>query len=460
MATAKLPRLFSQMFIRRYGCEVRDLKQIMADKIPCELERMKKFQKQCKNVTVGNLTVNMIFKGMRGVVGLISDISLLDADQGIRFRGYSIPELEVELPKGPGGLQPLPEAIFWLMLTGEIPTYEETTWLSQEWARRAQLPDYVYKILNNFPVDTHPMTQLSCALSSLNRESSFAKAYTRGIRKNQYWEYTFDDAMDLIARIPVIASIIYRNIYKNKSKVPPPDLDAHWALNFACMIGCESDDCIEMLKLYLTIHSDHEGGNVTAHTSHTVASSLSDVYLSYASGLNGLAGPLHGRATQEVLDWLTTLQKEFGKEVTDNQLKAFIKKTLVAGKIIPGYGHAVLRKTDPRFLSIQKFCQTHFPDDPLFKLVSQVYKVVPPMLKQTGKVQNPWPNVDAHSGVMLQYYNIREMNFYTVMFGVSRCLGVMAYLIWDRALQMPIERPKSITVSKLMKMVDYNPDSC
>lgn len=82
------------------------------------------------------------------------------------------------------------------------------------------------------------------------------------------------------------------------------------------------------------------------------------------------------------------------------------------------------------------------------------------MLKQTGKVQNPWPNVDAHSGVMLQYYNIREMNFYTVMFGVSRCLGVMAYLIWDRALQMPIERPKSITVSKLMKMVDYNPDSC
>lgn len=310
MATAKLPRLFSQMFIRRYGCEVRDLKQIMADKIPCELERMKKFQKQCKNVTVGNLTVNMIFKGMRGVVGLISDISLLDADQGIRFRGYSIPELEVELPKGPGGLQPLPEAIFWLMLTGEIPTYEETTWLSQEWARRAQLPDYVYKILNNFPVDTHPMTQLSCALSSLNRESSFAKAYTRGIRKNQYWEYTFDDAMDLIARIPVIASIIYRNIYKNKSKVPPPDLDAHWALNFACMIGCESDDCIEMLKLYLTIHSDHEGGNVTAHTSHTVASSLSDVYLSYASGLNGLAGPLHGRATQEVLDWLTTLQKE------------------------------------------------------------------------------------------------------------------------------------------------------
>lgn len=311
MATTKLPRLFSRMFVRRYGCnEVRDLKQIVAEKIPSERERIKTFLKHCSKASIGDLTVNMVFKGMRGVVGLISDISLLDPDKGIRFRGHSIPQLEDELPKGPGGQQPLPEAIFWLMLTGEVPTYEEVAWLSKEWASRAQLPDYVYKILNDFPKDTHPMTQLSCAVASMNRESSFAKAYTKGIRRSQYWEYTFDDAMDLIAKIPVIAAVIYRNIYKDGSKVPPVNLEGHWALNFACMMGCESQDCVEMLKLYLTLHSDHEGGNVTAHTSHTVASSLSDVYLSYASGLNGLAGPLHGRATQEVLQWLTKLQKE------------------------------------------------------------------------------------------------------------------------------------------------------
>lgn len=122
--------------------------------------------------------------------------------------------------------------------------------------------------------------------------------------------------------------------------------------------------------------------------------------------------------------------------------------------MIPGYGHAVLRATDPRYICQREFAQKHLPDDPDFKIVSDLFEIVPPILKATGKVQNPWPNVDAHSGVLLQYYGLTQPKYYTVLFATSRALGVMASLIWDRALGLPIERPKSITTEALMKMFE------
>lgn len=201
------------------------------------------------------------------------------------------------------------------------------------------------------------------------------------------------------------------------------------------------------------ICSDHEGGNVSAHTVHLVGSALSDPYLSFAAGMNGLAGPLHGLANQEVLVWLQKLRKELGDSAGEEQVKEFIWKTLKSGQVVPGYGHAVLRKTDPRYTCQREFALKHLPDDPLFKLVSNIYKVVPPILTELGKVKNPWPNVDAHSGVLLQYYGLKEMNYYTVLFGVSRALGVLASLVWDRALGLPIERPKSMSTDGLMKAV-------
>jgi len=192
---------------------------------------------------------------------------------------------------------------------------------------------------------------------------------------------------------------------------------------------------------------------VSAHTVHLIGSALSDPYLSFAGGMNGLAGPLHGLANQEVLVFITKLMEQVGADLTDDQMKDFVWKTLKSGQVIPGYGHAVLRKTDPRYIAQREFALKHLPDFPMFKLVSQIYKVVPPILLETGKVKNPWPNVDAHSGVLLQYYGMKEMSYYTVLFGVSRALGVMASLIWDRALGFPIERPKSMTTEGLMKIV-------
>jgi len=439
------------VFVRN---ESTNLKEVLAAKIPVEQENVKNFRKEHGNTKIGEVTVDMAYGGMRGIKGLVTETSVLDADEGIRFRGYSIPECQKLLPKAPGGTEPLPEGLFWLLATGDVPTEAQVKALSKEWASRADLPAHVVTMLNNFPSNLHPMSQFSAAITALNSESKYARAYGEGVHKSKYWETTYEDAMDLIAKLPPVAATIYKNLYRDGSGIGALKNDKDWSANFCSMLGYNDEKFIELMRLYLTIHSDHEGGNVSAHATHLVGSALSDPYLSFAAGMNGLAGPLHGLANQEVLVFLTKVVKEIGLNASEDQLKEFIWKQLKSGQVVPGYGHAVLRKTDPRYTCQREFALKHLPDDPMFKLVSTIYKVVPPILLETGKVKNPWPNVDAHSGVLLQYYGMKEMNYYTVLFGVSRALGVMASLIWDRALGLPLERPKSMSTKGLMKLVN------
>ncbi|KAF4010462.1 hypothetical protein G4228_001544 [Cervus hanglu yarkandensis] len=444
-----------------------NLKDILADLIPKEQTRVKTFRQQHGKTVVGQITVDMMYGGMRGMKGLVYETSVLDPDEGIRFRGYSIPECQKLLPKAKGGEEPLPEGLFWLLVTGQIPAEEQVSWLSQEWAKRAALPSHVVTMLDNFPTNLHPMSQLSAAVTALNSESNFARAYAEGVNRAKYWELIYEDCMDLIAKLPCVAAKIYRNLYREGSSIGAIDPKLDWSHNFTNMLGYTDAQFTELMRLYLTIHSDHEGGNVSAHTSHLVGSALSDPYLSFAAAMNGLAGPLHGLANQArlfcsmsfsracfLLVWLTQLQKEVGKDVSDEKLRDYIWNTLNSGRVVPGYGHAVLRKTDPRYTCQREFALKHLPQDPMFKLVAQLYKIVPNILLEQGKAKNPWPNVDAHSGVLLQYYGMTEMNYYTVLFGVSRALGVLAQLIWSRALGFPLERPKSMSTDGLMKFVD------
>merc|ERR1719472_555733 len=237
----------------------------------------------------------------------------------------------------------------------------------------------------------------------------FSKAYSEGVHKSKYWDATFEDSMDMIAKLPVVAATIYNNLYREGTAPCPIDPSKDWSHNFTEMVGYKDPMFTELMRLYLTIHSDHEGGNVSAHATHLVGSALSDPYLSFCAGMCGLAGPLHGLANQEVLIFLEKVVKSVGLDSTDDQMKDFVWSLLKSGQVVPGYGHAVLRKTDPRYTCQREFALKHLPDDKLFKLVSQLYMLVPPILLETGKVKNPWPNVDAHSGVLLQYYGMKEM---------------------------------------------------
>lgn len=427
------------------------LRERLEDLIPEKQKQIKEFRKEHGNTKVGEVTVDMMYGGMRGIKGLVTETSVLDPEEGIRFRGYTIPECQDLLPHAEGGAEPLPEGLFWLLVTGEIPTEEQVKALSSEWATRADIPSHVTNMIKNFPSTLHPMSQFSSAISALQSESKFAKAYADGVHKTKFWETTYEDAMDLIAKLPTVAAAIYRNTFYD-GDVAPIDSDLDWSANYANMMGYTEPEFIELMRLYLTIHSDHEGGNVSAHTTHLVGSALSDPYLSFAAGMNGLAGPLHGLANQEVLVWLTRLQEQVGVGVSDTDLREFIWDTLASGQVVPGYGHAVLRKTDPRYTCQREFALKHLPDNSLFKLVSQLYDIVPGVLLEQGKAKNPWPNVDAHSGVLLQHYQLKEMSYYTVMFGVSRALGVLSSLVWDRALGLPLERPKSMSTDGLIKL--------
>lgn len=431
------------------------LKEKLFEKIEQHRPRTEKLVKDHKDVVVDNITIGQVIGGMRGVKSLVTDISYLDPNEGIRYRGYTLPEVFKKLPKPKNAEMPYVEGLFYLLLTGDIPSDKEVSDVADEFNKRRILPRYVYEVIDSFPCCSHPMTIFSSAIMTLQRESFFTKKYDAGMNKKDYWDPTFEDAMNLLAKLPEIGAYIYAKLYRDGNRIQSdPSLDL--AGDFAHMMGKEKpyDD---VSRLHFIIHADHESGNVSAHTGHLVASSLSDVYLSIASMINGLAGPLHGRANQEVLKWLQEVYDKMGGKIpTKKEMQQFVWDTLNAGHVIPGYGHAVLRKTDPRYMIQREFSLKHLKDDPLFKYVDLLYKVVPPILREQGKAKNPWPNLDAQTGVIQWHYGVTEYDFYTVLFGIGRSIGITANIIWDRALGYPLERPKSVTTAMLEEIAQKN----
>ncbi|MEM6395564.1 MAG: citrate (Si)-synthase [Bacteroidota bacterium] len=431
------------------------LKKIFAERALELFKELRALSKEHGDMTVGEVTVKQVMGGARGVKMMLWETSNLDAIEGIRFRGRTIPELKKQLPAGPQG-EPKPEGLFWLMLTGDVPTEGEVDWLAGEWSRRSTLPDGTLAVLDALPDDTHPMVQFSIGVMAMQKDSVFMRRYAEGMPKTEYWDAYYEDTMNLLARLPRIAAYIYRKTFHGGEHIEP-DHTLDWAANFAQMLGNDDADFKSLMRLYLTIHADHEGGNASAHTTHLVGSTLSDPYLSFAGGMNALAGPLHGLANQEVIRWILEMNESLGTDSpTKEQIAQYVQDTLDAGKVIPGYGHAVLRQPDPRFTAQKVFAEGYIKGDPLVNTVWNIFDVVPEILKSLGKVKNPWPNVDAHSGALLMHYGIKEFSYYTVLFGVSRALGVLAAGCWSRALGMPIERPKSVTSGWLKNYIAEN----
>lgn len=428
------------------------LKERLEQKIEAWRPRTTRLLKEYGDKKIGEVTVAQAIGGARGVTCLVTDISNLDPEEGIRFRGYTIPEVLAKLPKPKGRQMPYVEAQVWLLLTGELPNEEEALDIVETFKRRSRLPHYVIDVLRAMPSDTHPMTLLSAGVLAMQRESVFAKAYEEGIDRHELWGPTYEDALSIMAKLPTLGAYIYRMKYRGDTPIAArADLDM--GANFAHMMGIP-EPYDDVARMYFILHSDHESGNVSAHTGHLVSSALADPYYAISSMLNGLAGPLHGLANQEVLRWIQGVMKRMGgRTPTETEMADFVAETLDAGQVIPGFGHAVLRKTDPRYMAQREFCLEHLPDDPTFKYVNMLYKVVPPILKQRGKAKNPWPNVDAQSGVIQWHYGLTEYDFYTVLFGIGRAIGVLSNIIWDRALGYPIERPKSLTTEKLEELV-------
>ncbi len=433
-----------------------ELKLKFKEKSDALKQEMRALLKENGTRKVDEVSLSQIFGGMRGIKAMIWETSALDPFEGIRFRGYSIPQLREMLPRVDGGKEPLPEGLFWLMLVDEIPTTEQVRWLSQEWERRRNIPDHTFKVLDSLSPDTHPMTQFIIAINSMQSNSIFSLRYAEGMGKQDYWDAMYEDTMNLVASLPLVAAYIYRRSFHNNEQIAPAE-NMDWAANYGHMLGVsDHPDFSDLMRLYMTIHADHEGGNASAHTVHLVGSTLSDPYLSLAAGMGSLAGPLHGLANQEVIKWIYEMVDSLGTtKLTDEQISDYIHATIESGKVIPGYGHAVLRQPDPRFTAQKSFAEENIKDaSDYVNIVWQLFRLVPPILQDLGKVKNPWPNVDAHSGAILVYYGLKEYGYYTVLFGVSRALGVLSQLCWSRALGFPLERPKSVTYKWVKEFLD------
>lgn len=417
------------------------LKNKLLSLIPAWREEIESLLKAHGDTKISEVSMAQAYGGMRGVKGMVCDTSEVPPDKGLLIRGIPIGELTEKLP----------EEIFYLLVTGEMPDSDALKDLQNELSQRAEVPNYVWKVLEAMPKDSHPMAMFNTAILVLERESVFRKQYSEGIKKTDYWIPTLEDALNLIAKLPAIGAGVYRMRFEKGDRIPS-DKNLDWGANYVRMLGLEDKEgkFASLMRLYLVLHSDHEGGNVSAHACHCVGSALSDAYYAVSAGLNGLAGPLHGLANQECLAWILMVHEKFKGVPTDEQIKKFAWDTLNSGKVIPGYGHAVLRVTDPRFTAFRAFGLKHMPDDPIFAIMNKVFEIVPGILLEQGKAKDPWPNVDAGSGSLLYNFGMKEFSYYTVLFSVSRALGMLSQLIVNRALGAAIERPKSVT-TKWMK---------
>ena len=412
------------------------LKNELKNQIPIVQDEIKQLIKEKGDEKISDVSVAQAYSGLRGIKAFVCDTSSVSAEKGLIIRG--IPLLEIT--------HILPEEVFFLLLTGKLPDSTELNDLKDEFSTHLNVPDYVWNVLDEMPDDAHPMTMFNTGILAMQGESVFRKRYDEGMPKSEYWEAILEDGIRLLAKLPALGAGIYRMRF-NKGDRIAPDSKRDWAGNFVHMIGLpdETGDFHKLMQLYFMLHCDHEGGNVSAFASHTVASALSDPYYSVCAGLNGLAGPLHGLANQECLKFVLNVRDQFNGLPTEDGLREYCWSRLKSGRVIPGYGHAVLRCPDPRFSAFVKFGQDHIKGDDVFGIVDLLFKVVPDVLQEHGKAKNPWPNVDAASGSLLYYYGLKEFNFYTVLFSISRTMGMISQMVWERALGIPITRPKSVT---------------
>jgi len=420
------------------------LKQELRKQIPRVQNEIKQLIIDKGDEKISDVTVAQAFSGLRGIKAFVCDTSSVSADKGLIIRG--IPLVEIT--------HILPEEVFFLLLTGRLPSKDELTDLKKDFSSHLEVPDYVWRVLSEMPDDAHPMTLFNTGILAMQNESVFRKKYDAGMSKTEFWEAILEDGIQLLAKLPTLGAGIYRMRFKKGDRISP-DSNKDWAGNFVHMIGLPDDtgDFHKLMQLYFMLHCDHEGGNVSAFASHTVASALSDPYYAVTAGLNGLAGPLHGLANQECLKFVLSVRDEFGGVPSEEELKKYCWERLNNGRVIPGYGHAVLRCPDPRFTAFIKFGQEHIKDDDVFSIVDRLFNVVPDVLQEQGKAKNPWPNVDAASGSLLYYYGLREFNFYTVLFSISRTMGMISQMVWERALGIPITRPKSVTTDWIRNTV-------
>lgn len=432
-------RLFSALLLKKFEETLVPLR-----------ERMTVLKKDHGQVEVGKCTINQLLGGMRGVKALFSQTAHLDPYLGVHYQGRTLPELRSKLPAWDH--EPMAEGVFWLLMTGQIPTEEEVESLRLSFLKLSALPESCYSTVMSLPRSLDANAMLNIGLLSLQSSSKFAHAYGQGsLRKTDFWLPMLEDAMSITAKLPRLASLVYAHKYNKFLGTISTDQDL--AGNFCSQLGFNQPELCEVFRLLYLLFADHDGGLVSSHTCHLVGSALSDAYLAISAGIAASGAPLHATAIVSKVDWLLTIQKELGELPAETALNDFIVKHVQAGQRIPGYGHAVLKTTDPRFMTLKLMAERYCPHDSLNRLVASCYRVVPHILMAKG-VKDPWPNVHAQSGALLYGLGFKQYEFFPVLISVFRTLGQLSSIVQSRALMLPIERPDSMDLHAIVEALN------
>ncbi len=367
---------------------------------------------------------NHLDTGLRGIPVGTCLTSYVDPIEGVHYVGYPVGDL-ADLEE---------EDVIYLLLHKTLPSTKESAEFRKELAHRGEeMPTGALRVLETLTTGSgHPMDWLAIGIMALGA------AETTGDAKV--------DSLNLIARLPELMARIFLLRGGKPEDLRPRETKLGLVENFVHMLGIDGDEAERMnrvLRFFFILHMDHGGGNLSTFSGKAVASGKASVYASLASAMNALSGPLHGRANQACLEFV----QRIGTSDHD-EIEAFVRSELAARRPIYGFGHGVLRAEDPRARLLIELGSEICPDDENFQTVTALREVVPPILQEIPKINNPYPNVDLASGSLLHSVGFRKPDYYTTFFGWARVAGICAQILDERNARdgrgVPIYRPKYI----------------
>tara|TARA_B100000609_G_scaffold48204_1_gene37283 strand:+ start:1146 stop:2312 length:1167 start_codon:yes stop_codon:yes gene_type:complete len=378
------------------------------------------------------LTESHLDIGMRGIPVGTCRTSFVTPEEGVHYCGYPITEL--------AGMAP--EDVVYLLHNKELPTSEQSEAFRNELSRRAEIPGDLGPIFAALPREGHPMDWLSVGIHTLGMWDC----------KNDWRE----DALNLIARLPRMMGLLFRYREGRTENIPDDDISLSMIERFTntLQLDVDQEKLIRVLSVYLILHMDHGGGNLSTFVGKAVASGHATLYSAMASSMNALSGPLHGRANQSCLEFVLRV----GTSDTE-KVEAFVRGELDAGRPVFGFGHAVLRAEDPRAAAQFDLGEELCPDDENFKIIRTLREVAPRVLAENPKISNPNANVDIASGALLHHVGLKDPNYYTTFFGWARVAGIGAQIFDERVVMrdgkgVPIYRPKYFAREQELRHVE------
>lgn len=365
--------------------------------------------------------------GLRGFPIGYCTTSVVEPVKGLFYMGQPVDKLAADSP----------EEVIYLLYHGHKGTSEQVQKFSKDLQKRAKCSSEVIKHIQLLPRQGHPMELFSCALLICGMYEG----------KNDYRE----DCLNLIAKIPEITAAVI-NYHAGWNSLNPSRPELGYIENFTQMLNVPKGNAEELNKafrLFDVLHFDHGGGNLSTFVGKAVASGLEDMYGSITAAMCALAGPRHGKANQDCLEFVKEIVNELGENATAEQVEKLLRDRLANNQLVFGFGHAVLRVEDPRATVLYEAANSQYPNHPLVKIAKLLREVGPKILKENPKISNPYPNVDAISGTMLTAAGFPYPEYYTVLFGLSRVVGIAIQIVYERCEARegkgtPIVRPKYI----------------